>query len=185
MAKFLQGLLGLAGVALLGWGAWPAPQVVQRGSAGAHWQMRFQAPLHMRLGDTAEARLTLTPVSTAALEAPLQLEARLNASGLQWQPQGTITLHVASPQPETLVWQLQGEIAGLHRGTLWVYRLLPNGQRQAVAAYPLQVHVHTLLGLTGQQARLFGFLTWLIAAAFWWFARRKPPPFSPTEGGSP
>ena len=175
----LQGALAVVGAALLAWGLWPQPVRVHAGAPGNGWESTFRAPLAIRRGEQAEARLTLKPAAQST-PAPLHLEARLTVNGLAMQPQGTLTLTLASPQTATLTWQLHGDSPGAHQGTLWLYRLQPNGSRQPVATYPLRVEVRSLGGLSGTQARLLGVLA-LGSAALGWVLRRsgqRQPPIS-------
>ena len=170
LRKTLQGALALTGAVLLAWGLWPQPARVYAGSPGSGWESAFRAPLAIRRGEQAEARLTLKPAAQGA-PAPLQLEARLTINGLAMQPQGTLTLSLASSQTATLTWQLLGDSPGAHEGTFWLYRLQPNGSRQPVATYPLRVEVRSLGGLSGKQARLLGILA-LGSAALGWALHR-------------
>ena len=171
LRKTLQGALALTGAVLLAWGLWPQPVRVYAGAPGNGWESAFRAPLAIRRGEQAEARLTLKPAAQST-PTPLQLEARLTVNGLAPQPQGTLTLTLASSQTATLTWQLHGDSPGVHQGTLWLYRLQPDGSRQPVATYTLHVEVRTLGSLSGLQARLLGILA-LGSAALWWASHRS------------
>jgi len=153
---------GLSGLTLLVWGIWPPPRATVE-IAFADVEVHAAIPRSLRAGDTATASLDIRRASKTLPAVPVQLETSLGFNGVAVEPEGSITITLASTRPETLTWRLQSTTPGAYVGSLWFHQILPDGSRLARATIPLHISVRTLLGLTGRQARVLG-LAMLFAA---------------------
>jgi len=155
---------GLFGLTLLVWGIWPPPRATVE-IAFADVEVHAAIPRSLRAGDTATASLDIRRASkTPPQAAPVQLETTLGFNGVAVEPAGSITITLASTRPATLTWRLQSATPGAYVGSLWFHQILPDGSRLARATKSLHIRVHTLLGLTGREARVLGLITLLVAA---------------------
>ncbi len=154
--------LALIGVAGVLWGFWPLPKRTWHSTFAAA-DVTLRVPQTMRLGDVATATVQFAPHEGTPL---VRFEAQLVANGLVVDPEGAVSVTLASDQPATLTWRLKGDATGVFVGALWVYEILPDGSRIALGSYPLHFRVQSVLGVSGRVARWLGVFA-LTLLGFW------------------
>ena len=140
-------------------------------------------PVWVRLGDTAETRLTFEALPTNI--APLQksdatinyavfVETRLDLPGFTVDPPGIAGQILPAGRTVVFWWRLSSARVGSYAGTAWLslrFEPLAGGEAlfQALAAPRVKVEVRRLLGLSGPPSRWVGSLLVLIGVTgFFW-----------------
>ncbi len=161
---------------LLAWGLWPASQVVQTLTIEPDRVqviplsdpilLQVTTPRVARLGDSFTARLRLViPTTWTDKTLPALAHARiLMDDDTEVTPRVAVSQPLVSKGDLSFYWHLSARQAGRSQGRLWVHLEVlsptpetPN-REQALAAMPLTVDVHSLLGLSGPTARGLGML---------------------------
>jgi len=136
-------------------------------------RLELYSPAGLRLGDDGSLRLTVSAAAAAHNQAAspsgvyadyqLILQARLDLPGVARNPTGEISQAMLPGQPQAFLWYMRPAAPGLFSGKVWLHLLYqPRSgapeQRRLLAALPVELQVVRLLGLSGNQARLFGSL---------------------------
>ncbi len=185
--RFAFLVLLAAGLGILAWGLWPIAQsthvlkitpeqmrVPGDDSAAVLETRRFSllTPTGVRLGDTAEARLTFETLpgngassgtANARDNYAVFVETRLDFPGFMVDPPGISGQILPPGRTVVFWWRLTSAQTGSYSGTAWLslrFESLTGGEDrvQALAAPRLQVQVRSLLGLSGQVSRWVGSL---------------------------
>ena len=136
-------------------------------------RLELSAPASLRLGDDGSLRLTVSVPAAAQTQAAspsgiytdyhLALQARLDLPGVARNPTGEISQAMLPGQPQAFLWYMRPAAPGQYSGKVWLHLLYKprsgaSEQRRLLAALPVELQVVTLLGMSGNQARLFGSL---------------------------
>jgi hypothetical protein len=147
-------------------------------------QLEILAPKRVRLGDDGTLRLTIGPRSnleskatensiplavsgstqnTGSVNSNLILQTHLDLPGVVHTPTGEVSQAILPGQPSVFIWYLRPLVSGIYQGKVWLHLIsMPRsgGQKQRIllAAMPVEIEVVTLLGMSGNQARLLGSL---------------------------
>ncbi len=170
-------------------------------------RLTLEWPPRVRVGDSDVVRLTLemdergllTPTAEIAgniiqseLVAVPNLyathdviaEGRLDITGLEIIPEGTISQSLLPGEAVTFLWSVKPEDVGNFRGTVWLFlRFIPkDGQpasARAISAQVIEIQAVNLFGLGGTTARLLGAAGTVIGSLLGvedlisWFIRRR------------
>lgn len=167
-------------VTLLTWGL-VAPQRVTRQQVILPKQMQLpngaavpetrlltlHYPATIRLGEADRLRLNIAVQPDSILGGNFNtyetyqifVETRLEMSGMNIQPTGTVSEPLRQGQSANFFWSVHPREAGRFEGTVWLYlRFVPRGGgaeiRQPISAQTIQIEVSTLFGLQAEPARL-------------------------------
>lgn len=139
-------------------------------------------PKSLRLGDDGTLRLTVSlssgssGSSTGDQTPPgiyesynLVMQSHLDLPGIERNPTGEVSQAMLPGQPVVFLWYLRPSTPGVFSGKVWLHmRFVPRsaGQEQRIllAAQQVDIEVVTRLGMSGNQARLYGSLG-LVAGA--------------------
>jgi hypothetical protein len=93
--------------------------------------------------------------------AGLVLVSRLDLAGIRHTPTGEVSQALVSEHPVVFLWNVRAGMPGNYAGRTWLHlqSLMPESEgqdRRLLAAQDLEIRVISLLGLSGDQARVFG-----------------------------
>ncbi len=180
----LAGLLLLVSIPLLVWGFWPPhretrtvpllPAVGMPNLPEAHSiQLEF-APA-MRAGDSQIVKLTLSADDGASVDGfynryNVIAEARLEMPMADVRPADIVRTALVEGGSATFYWEVRPRAEGTLRGTAWLYlQLTPKAGgeaiRQPVSAQLAEIHSQSMLGRTGEEARIIGVIGSLVGLA--------------------
>lgn len=150
--------------------------------------LRYQWPEKLRKGDAGKVRLTFEWIESGVdkvIVNGLALNSQLDLAGIPHTPTGEISQALVMEHPVVFLWSLRGARSGEYAGKLWL-RLQSQPAaadltaRRLLAAHSLEIRVDSLLGLSGDQGRVFGavgmaagILAGFSDVLFRWFIQQK------------
>jgi hypothetical protein len=145
-------------------------QLSQMGKVLSGMQLRITAPKRLRLGEEGQLLLEVIPASQEALmakgfEGHVVLEARPELPGIQVRPIGSWS-EVLDPRSSIhVLWWAGSHRQGIYRGIFWVYLRVNGAEGRAstvypLLAYPLEIHVDSVLGFSQTIAGGMGLALW-------------------------
>ncbi len=143
-------------------------------------QVEVRIPAEMRLGETETLTLTLylsdefltNTIDWGQLKIGeensvyLSFETRLDmvASGIKIDPPGEMSANMSPGHQQTFTFHVTASEQGVFAGTLWVKMLLVPASdtdevyEKTIFAVPVEIKVHSILGLSQKQARIASFV---------------------------
>jgi hypothetical protein len=126
--------------------------------------LRYEWPEKLRMGDAGKTRLTfewIEPEVDDLIVDGLTLSSQLDLVGIPHTPSGEISQVLVSEHPVVFLWSLRTARPGEYLGKLWLHlQSLPVAagrvSRRLLAARSLEIRVDSMMGLNGDQARVFG-----------------------------
>jgi len=133
------------------------------GSPPVAW-VKYELPDRLRKGDAGKVRLTfewIKPGEDNMAVGELTLISQLDLFGFPHTPTGEVSQAFSSEHPVVFLWSLRAGKPGKYLGKIWLHaqpRLAVSGPgtRRLIAAQLLEIQVVSLLGLSGDQGRVFG-----------------------------
>lgn len=150
--------------------------------------LRYQWPEKLRKGDAGKVRLTFEWIESGVdnvIVKGLALNSQLDLAGIPHTPTGEISQALVMEHPMVFLWGLRGARSGEYAGKLWLrLQSQPTATdltaRRLLAAHSLEIRVDSLLGLSGDQGRVFGavgmaagILAGFSDVLFRWFIQQK------------
>lgn len=178
--------LSLLAAALLTWGLWPtgqneqtlilSPENIQIVRLSSPLLLRLRTPNFARAGDTLAVQLQCIPqgetANTGNISPAVLARARLELMKMNVRPASAVSQPLLDDSL-LFYWHISSRDTGTYYGRLWVHiETVPTSgesanQEQALAAMPVEIRVHTFLGLTGAATRTAGAIAALTAIV--WF----------------
>ncbi len=146
----------------------------------AHSEVEVRIPAEMRLGEQETLTLILSlsddfltnTIDWGGLKngeknsAYLSFETKLEMvpSGMKIDPPGEMSANMRPGHQQTFSYHVTASEQGIFAGTLWVKMLLVPATEtkqvyeKTIFAVPVEIKVHSILGLTQNQARIVSFM---------------------------
>jgi len=183
-------------VVLLGWGFRPEGRTVHtlrldvpesEGTGDAHpvREVRLEYPEQIRLNDRAQVRISFevaadgtggqnepdSTIGSTADAVHAVAEARLEIPDASVRPPDSIHEALAAEKPLQFYWTVVLRAPGEYRGTAWSFLTIQDessagSRRIALGAQNVEIRSITLLGMSGEAARIAGGLSLIAGLVF-------------------
>ena len=142
--------------------SWPVTkhsnQVTFTNSEGIAGTLHITQPSQMNVGGKSEISLQVIINQNQNEISSLIILSKLEMDNITVTPKGEGKVTIDPTKPLMLNWQITPFKSGVHSGTLWLFMLDDDGEKNLVLARPIELTTKTLFGLSLQIVKMLSII---------------------------